>query len=131
MGSSTEVGIGGSAADSLANYLCGGRALNPQELEHYILRCAREWSAERWQTPLTMEDIYLEGSDPDTQIVFVFRPANRPAECRFGWKWGTIAAFSEHLSPDAMVSVMAANFWEALDLGLPKECEGGVITWFE
>jgi len=64
--------------------------VTPEEWESDLLMRVRAASEQKWLRHLTMEEIVLAGKYPDTEITFVFRATNRPAEWRFGWRWGPI-----------------------------------------
>lgn len=86
---------------------------------------------------LRLEDVVLEGSYPDTSVVFMFYDARKPG-CLFAFRWETFWEWVEGVdyvskhgpeTPASLATVMWANFDEARDLHLPEVCDPDKVNW--
>lgn len=102
--------------------------------ENEALRLARiEFS--RWRPDeAEVTEIRLEGEHPDTLLVVIFTHRDRPG-CVFGFRFPMELGAPEDghaIDPVMMVDISVINADEevdAVDLGLPRDCQAGEVTW--
>ena len=89
-----------------------------------------------------VDEIYLDTSQPEHDVVILFRDLDRP-QCKFGFGAAAVEApyvLDEASSPylsftdaaECHAGVLWANFEEeiyAVGCGLPKSCASDGITW--
>jgi hypothetical protein len=101
--------------------------------EGEALRLARaEFSG--WRPgEVEVTDIRLDGEHPDTLLVIIFTHWDRPG-CEFGLRFPMeLGAVDDHsIDPEMVVEIAVINADEVIDavnLGLPKDCQEGQVTW--
>jgi hypothetical protein len=92
---------------------------------------------------ITIEEVRIETNDADYDLVVLFREDARP-ECMLGRRWSNIWAMelgdekdlsvriSDEEAVEGFVTLFIVNLdeeIEAVDLGLPSECDPDSVTW--
>jgi hypothetical protein len=117
------------------------------EYEDVMVRTLRYYLIEKgWEIhfvgKIWVEEIRLNSSEPHHMLEIIFRNEGRP-ECLFGWRYPATDSDAPD-DPEAMTSSgqaqaeFAAEAFvlmsfveqiEAVDLGLPPECDPDGVTW--
>jgi hypothetical protein len=101
--------------------------------EYEALRLARERFLGWRPGEAEVTDIRLDGKHPETLLVVVFTHRARPG-CVFGFRFPLeLGELDDHsVDPAMAVEISVINADEkidAVDLGLPRDCQVGQVTW--
>ncbi len=118
------------------------RAIDPEAWEqrlkafierNYIER-PRTWRDNKSRGEVSVEDVGLEGSYPDTAVVVIVRDDTRP-DCRFGFReplWDQGTPDPHWPTPEELawrIMLGLEEMIQPLGWGLPDECDPQGITW--
>ena len=118
------------------------RAIDPEAweqrlkawIERHYLRRPTGWHDNKSRGEVTVEDVGLDGSYPDTAVVVIVRDQSRP-HCRFGFRiplWAEGTPNPHWHTPEELAWRTMLGLEEMIQpigWGLPDECDPQGITW--